>query len=97
MNPVTAQIPHLSQQDPLKFTTSTDPRLLQKAEELEAAFLTEMLKAAGLGKPLESFGGGAGEDAFAGFLVGEYATQMVDSGGIGLAEAIVRALSEDQK
>ncbi len=66
-----------------------------KAEALEATFLTEMLKAAGLGKPLETFGGGVGEDAFSSFLTREYATMLAAEGGIGLAESIVRALTED--
>lgn len=74
-----------------------NPELISKSRELEAAFLSEMLKAAGVGKPLATFGGGAGEDAFAGFLVNEYATLMVDRGGIGLSEAIVRALAEDAR
>ncbi|MEO0914184.1 MAG: rod-binding protein [Pseudomonadota bacterium] len=83
-------------------TVAAPPRsdadaLAGKAKELEAAFLSEMLKAAGVGKPLESFGGGAGEDAFAGFLVREYATMMADRGGIGLAESIVKALSAESK
>ncbi|MEM1264951.1 MAG: rod-binding protein [Pseudomonadota bacterium] len=68
--------------------------LTAKAEALEATFLAEMLKAAGVGKPLESFGGGPGEDAFSSFLTREYATMIAERGGIGLSEAIVRALSE---
>lgn len=74
--------------------STADPKLVEKAKDLEAAFLSEMLKATGLGKPLESFGGGAGEDAFSGFLTREYATMITNNGGIGLAESIVRALAE---
>lgn len=72
-------------------------KLREKAQELEAAFLAEMLKSAGLGKTPDSFGGGAGEDAFASFMVSEYADRMVQSGGIGLTESIVRALAEEAR
>ncbi|WP_369914857.1 rod-binding protein [Maritimibacter sp. 55A14] len=68
--------------------------LRDAAQEFEAAFLAEMLKSAGLGKTSGSFGGGAGEDQFADFLVREQAREMVRSGGIGLAESIYTALKE---
>lgn len=71
--------------------------LQQKAQDLETAFLSEMLTAAGFGKPSESFGGGAGEEAFSSFMVHEYAERFSAQGGIGLAEIIVRALSEDSR
>lgn len=71
-----------------------DDRLMSLARDLESAFLAEMLKSAGLGKLSESFSGGAGEEQFAGFLVDEYAKQTAYAGGIGLSEAIYRALSE---
>ncbi|MBC7157720.1 MAG: rod-binding protein [Rhodobacteraceae bacterium] len=63
------------------------------ARELEAAFLSEMLTAAGLNRAPEGFGGGAGEDQFASFLTGIEARAMVKAGGIGLAEALFRALA----
>lgn len=75
----------------------SNPVLLEKARELESAFLSEMLTAAGVGKTSESFGGGAGEEAFSSFMVRAYADQMSQNGGIGLAESIVRALTEDAK
>jgi Rod binding domain-containing protein len=65
------------------------------AEKLEATFLAEMLKSAGFGKTSETFGGGAGEDQFASFLVQAQAEQMVKAGGIGLAEQIFNALKGD--
>ncbi|MGB8814321.1 MAG: rod-binding protein [Paracoccaceae bacterium] len=71
----------------------TDP-LRAKAEELEAAFLSEMLGYSGLGEASDSFGGGIGEEQFASFLRQEQATAMVKHGGIGLAESLFRALSE---
>ncbi|WP_417240587.1 rod-binding protein [Celeribacter halophilus] len=65
------------------------------ADKLEATFLAEMLKSAGFGKTSETFGGGAGEDQFASFLVQAQAEQMVKAGGIGLSEQIFNALKGD--
>ena len=71
-----------------------NPALWENSKALEASFLSEMLKATGLGKAREGFGGGAGEDQFSGFLVSEQAKAMVEAGGIGLAESIYRSLAE---
>lgn len=76
--------------------TRSDKALREAAQELEATFLAEMLKSAGLGQGRDAFGGGAGEDQFASFLVDEQARAMVDAGGIGLAEALFNALKERQ-
>ena len=65
-----------------------------QAKKLEATFLSEMLKAAGLGKTRGAFGGGAGEDQFASFLRQAQAEEMVNAGGIGLAESLYQALKE---
>lgn len=71
-----------------------DARLLDAARELEASFLSEMLKASGLGETPGSFGGGAGEDQFGSFLRLEQARAMVAAGGIGLAQSLFEALKE---
>jgi Rod binding domain-containing protein len=71
-----------------------DKAIRTAANKLEASFLAEMLKAAGLGKSRESFGGGAGEDQFSSFLRQAQADEMVKSGGIGLAESLYQALKE---
>ncbi|MGC1506113.1 MAG: rod-binding protein [Sulfitobacter sp.] len=71
-----------------------DTALRDAAMQLEASFLAEMLKSAGLGASPEGFGGGAGEDQFASFLVAEQAMAMVRAGGIGLSESIYDALKE---
>ncbi len=65
-----------------------------KADELEAAFLSEMLAHAGVGPGKGSFGGGIGEEQFASFLRNEQAAAMVRGGGIGLAESLFRALTK---
>ena len=68
--------------------------LMDKAQELEASFLAEMLGHSGLGELQEGFGGGAGEDQFASFLRQEQARLMVEGGGIGLAELIFNSMVE---
>lgn len=78
--------------------TAMDPRqdraLRQAAQELEASFLAEMLKAAHVGETPDSFGGGPGEEQFASFLRLEQARRMAEGGGIGLAESLYHALKE---
>lgn len=69
-------------------------QLMDVARKLEANFLSEMLKSAGLGTTPSAFGGGAGEDQFASFLRQAQATEMVKAGGIGLAEALFESLKE---
>lgn len=73
-----------------------DAALREAAEKLEATFLAEMLKSAGLGETRGAYGGGAGEDQFSSFLVQAQAEEMVAAGGIGLAEALFDALKERQ-
>lgn len=68
-----------------------------KAAELEAAFLAEMLRHAGLGTQTGAFGGGIGAEQFASFLREGQAKAMVRAGGIGLSEQLFRALAEEAK
>lgn len=70
----------------------SDARLRDAAQKMEATFLAEMLKSAGLGASRQTFGGGAGEDQFSSFLREEQARSMVEAGGIGLAEALFEAM-----
>lgn len=69
-----------------------DKQLREAAVHLEAHFLAEMLKFAGVGDARTEFGGGAGEEQFASFLRQEQASQMARSGGIGLAEMLFISL-----
>lgn len=73
---------------------SNERKLRDAALELEANFLAEMLKAAGVGETPEAFGGGAGEDQFSSILRLEQARQMAANGGVGLTEMIFEALKE---
>lgn len=63
-------------------------QLMEVAQSLEAQFLSEMLKSAGIGQTPEEFGGGSGEDQFSSFLRDEQAKQMTQAGGIGLAQSL---------
>ena len=71
-----------------------DSALARAARDLEASFLSIMLREAGMGSPRNAFGGGTGEDQFASFLTDAYAKKFAEAGGIGLAETIFRALKE---
>jgi len=79
---------------PPSVASPRDAALLEAAQNLEAAFLAEMLQSAGLGQTSESFGGGVGEDQFGSFLVHEQAKHIVKGGGIGLAQSLFEALKE---
>lgn len=69
-----------------------DARLMEAAQKLEAGFLAEMLKSAGLGAARGAFGGGIGEEQFGSFLVEQQAREMVQAGGIGLAQSLFEAM-----
>jgi len=88
----------ISQQPIIGFSKQQtgDTELRAAAQKLEATFLAEMLKSAGVGESRQSFGGGAGEDQFSSFLVQAQAEEMVAAGGIGLAEALYEALKDRQ-
>lgn len=73
-----------------------DAALRAAAQKLEATFLAEMLKSAGMGESRQSFGGGSGEDQFSSFLVQAQAEKIVAAGGLGLAESLFEALKERQ-
>lgn len=67
-------------------------RLTHLAHAFEAAMLTELLQAAGAGQTASAFGGGAGEEQFASFLLRAQAELIAERGGIGLAEMAMRAM-----
>jgi Rod binding domain-containing protein len=75
---------------------ATEDRLRAEAERFEAAFLAEMLRHAGLGRMPETFNGGAGEAAFAGSLIQEYANRIAAAGGLGLADKVYQTLAGRQ-
>ncbi len=67
-------------------------QLREAARDLEASFLSEMLRHAGSAAARTSFGGGQGEEQFSSFLRTEQARVMAEGGGIGLAESFYNAL-----
>ncbi|MEJ6390119.1 rod-binding protein [Gymnodinialimonas ulvae] len=73
-------------------TPANHEALREVAQDLEAAFLAEMLKHAGFGESRESFGGGIGEEQMTSLLRGEHANALAAQGGIGLAESIFQSL-----
>lgn len=91
---MTPVLPHSAMLPQQRALPMQDDALMKAAQDLEASFLAEMLKSAGLGETPEAFGGGAGEDQFASFLRLEQARAMVEAGGIGLAQSLFEALKE---
>lgn len=89
---MTPVLPAPHQSTRLNQMSPTDAKLFDAAKNLEATFLTEMLKSAGFGASRQSFGGGVGEDQFNSFLIREQADEMVSAGGIGLAQALFEAM-----
>lgn len=79
---------------PLSETRNSHAELRRISQQLEAAFLSEMLKHAGLGETPDAFGGGEGESQFSSLLRDVQAAQIAECGGIGLAESIFNSLKE---
>lgn len=77
-----------------KQDTDKSAALRLAAQELEATFLYEMLKSAGVGEARSEFGGGVGEDQFSSLLLQQQADLIVKNGGLGLAEGIFTNLLE---
>jgi Rod binding domain-containing protein len=91
LNPIAATGPITA---PAAKTDPQEEALWQVSKDLEATFLKEMLKSAGLGETRSSFGGGSGEEQFSSFMLERQADMMVEAGGIGLAEHLFRSLQE---
>jgi Rod binding domain-containing protein len=84
----------LERAEPSPNISKRDVVLREKAQVLEASFLSEMLSYAGLTEQKGAFAGGIGEERFASFLRQEQANLMVAKGGIGLAEQLFQSLSK---
>jgi len=71
----------------------TRSKLWQKSVDLEATFITQMMKPMFDGtQATEPFGGGNAEDVWRSFELDEFGKAIARSGGIGLAPAIYRQL-----
>jgi flagellar protein FlgJ len=73
-------------------------QLRKTAQELEASFLSQMLKPmfANLGAE-KPFGGGSGEDMWRSLQVDEYGKAIAQKGGIGLADSVFREMLKLQE
>lgn len=71
-----------------------EARMRAAAQDLEVTFLAEMLREAGLGETRDAFGGGEGEEQFSSLMVRAQAEQIVQAGGLGLAEIFFNAMTE---
>lgn len=75
-----------------------EARARETAEDFEAMFIAQMLNAMKLGvDPDSAFGGGAGEEAFQSQMAEEYGKSMAKVGGIGVADAIYKAILRAQE
>jgi len=75
----------------MEHCTPSRARLWKSAQQLESAFLSEMIGQIGLGGPDGSRGEGSGQ--FDSFLHAAYADRLVQKGGIGLAQMIFTSLA----
>lgn len=71
---------------------ATRARIQKTATEFEAAFLQVMLGEMFSTVETGGFGGGAGEEAFKGFLTESFSKSMAQSGGIGLSKQITKEM-----
>ena len=75
-----------------------DAQLRKQAREFEAVFVSQMLKHAGLTEALSGSESKFGGEAFSNMLTEQYANELIEDGGFGLAEEIYQQLLEkDQR
>ena len=74
-----------------------DAQLREQAREFEAVFVSQMLKHAGLTEALSGSESKFGGEAFSNMLTEQYANELVEDGGFGLAEEIYQQLLEKDK
>lgn len=82
----------------LKPSTASPERkqaLMEQAKEFETVFVTQMLQYSGLADAVSGDSGNGG-DAFSGMLVEQYANDLVESGGFGIAEKIYAQLLDKE-
>lgn len=85
-NPISVFAPGGQAKDPLG-------RLRQQAEELEGVFLNTLMKEMFSSIDTESdFGGGFAEETWRGMQAEQFAANVAEAGGIGLADALVADL-----
>lgn len=78
--------------------TMSKDELTQAAQDFEGFFLSQMLQP--MFKGLEAdplFGGGQGEQAWKSMLIDEYAKEIAASGGVGIADQVMKAMLQAQE
>ncbi|MFO1038767.1 MAG: rod-binding protein [Geminicoccaceae bacterium] len=93
MQTATTSAPHAAK---TVVETSTPPALRKAAEEFESIFLSQVLNGltAGLSSGLQ---GGDKDDPFSQMLQDEYAKIVSRSGGVGVADAVLREMLKVQE
>lgn len=73
-------------------------KIAESAQDFESFFLSQMLKPMfDTVKTNEMFGGGAGEDAWKGLMVDEYAKEVAKKGGLGIADQVMKVMIQAQE
>lgn len=86
-----APLPMSTARQPLGQHNQMEVQLRHAAEEFESVFLSEMLAPMFEGLDTDGLGGGGmGEEIFRPMLVERYAESISRSGGIGIADSVVR-------
>ncbi len=68
------------------------------AKDFESFFLTQVLEYMFADIPTDGpFGGGFGEDIYRSFMLQEYGKTLANSGGIGLADAVMKEMISIQE
>lgn len=84
-------LPHIGK------TQSLD-KMRKTAEEFEAVFLSQMMQPMFAGTELEApFGGGQAEDMYRSLMLDEYGKSIAKSGGIGIADQVMREMLRMQE
>jgi Rod binding domain-containing protein len=93
-----APLPIAVGRQPARAADSATSEVRRAAEEFEAVFLAEMLAPMFEGLDTDGLGGGGmGEQIFRPMLVERYAESISRSGGVGIADSIVRELMRLQE
>lgn len=73
--------------------TATDEALMKTAKDFESVFIAEMMKPMWEGIQTNApFGGGQAEDIYRSMMIDEYAKQLSNNGGVGIADAVYKEL-----
>lgn len=98
MTTLDAFMPSVNTGLPLNARPATASAARETARQFEQVFLTSYLETMFSGVKTEApFGGGTGENIFRSLLLNEYAGEMAQSGGIGLADQVYREMLKMQE